>query len=108
MDCAKVCAAQPLRPLYLVFGVENYWGAWAGAKSNPVTFVAFVVKVVPPPLQGEGRCAARAQMRRAWIQACGMVADVRWPFRSGGEIEDGGGAATLPSCRSVRTEMKLC
>jgi hypothetical protein len=34
---------------FLVFGVENYWSAWAGAVSNPVTFVAFVVKVVPLP-----------------------------------------------------------
>jgi hypothetical protein len=89
---------------YLLFGVENFWGAWAGAVSNPVAFVAFVVEVVPPPLQGKGRCAARAQTRRAWIQACGMVADVWWPFRSGGKIEGGGGAATLPSCWSVRTE----
>ena len=87
---------------HLVFGVENYWGAWDGAVSNPVTFVAFVAKVVPPPLQGKGRCAARAQMHRAWIQACGMVANVWWPFRSGGKIEGGGIAATLPSCRSDR------
>jgi hypothetical protein len=58
----------------LVFGVKNQWGAWAGAVSNPVAFVAFVVKVVPPPLQGKGRHAARAQMLQAWIQACGMVA----------------------------------
>jgi hypothetical protein len=48
----------------LVFGVENYRGAWAGAMSNPVAFVAFVVEVVPPPLQGKGRRAARAKMRR--------------------------------------------
>jgi hypothetical protein len=48
----------------LVFGVENYWGAWAGAMSNPVAFVAFVVEVVPPPLQGKGKCAARAQTSR--------------------------------------------
>ncbi len=94
----------------MVFGVENNWGAWAGAVSNPVAFVAFVVEVVPPPLQGEGRRAAREQTRRAWIQACEMVADVWWPFRSGGEIEGGGGAATLPSCWSVRTEeiMRSC
>jgi hypothetical protein len=32
----------------LVFGVESYWGAWAGAVSNPVAFVAFVVQLVPP------------------------------------------------------------
>ncbi len=44
----------------MVFGVENYWGVWAGAVSNPDAFVAFVVKVVPPPLQGKGRHAARA------------------------------------------------
>ncbi len=89
------------------FGVENSWGAWAEAVSKPVafvTFVAFVVKVVPPPLQGKGRCAAKAQMHRVWIQACGMVANVWWPFRSGSKIEGGGGAATLPSCWSVRTE----
>jgi hypothetical protein len=48
----------------LVFGVENYWGAWAGAVSNPVAFVAFVVEVVPPPLRDEGRRAAGAQTRR--------------------------------------------
>ncbi len=48
----------------LIFGAENYWGAWAGAVSNPVAFVAFVVVVVPPPLQGKGRRAAMAQMRR--------------------------------------------
>ncbi len=82
--------------------MENYWGAWAGAVSNPVAFVAFVAEVVPPPLQGKSRRAARAQMRRAWIQACGMVANVWWPFRSGGKIEGGGIAATLPSCRSDR------
>ncbi len=69
------------------------------SRSNPVAFVAFVVEVVPPPLRGEGT-------RRAWIQACGMVAVVWWPFRSGGEVEGkgGGGAATLPSCRSVRKD----
>jgi len=83
----------------LVFGVENYWGAWAGAVSNPVAFVAFVVELVPPPLQGEGRRTARAQMCRAWIQAGGMVADVWWPFRRGGEAEGGGGVATLSSCK---------
>ncbi len=44
----------------MVFGVENYWGAWAGAVSNPIAFVAFVAEVVPPPLQGKGRHAARA------------------------------------------------
>jgi hypothetical protein len=60
----------------LVFGVENYWGAWAGAVSNSVAFVAFVVEVVPPPPRGKGRRAARAQTRRGWVQACGMVADV--------------------------------
>jgi hypothetical protein len=26
----------------LVFGVENYWGAWAGAVNDPIAFVAFV------------------------------------------------------------------
>jgi hypothetical protein len=94
---------------FLVFGVENYWGVWAGAVSNPVAFVAFVVKVIPPPLQDKGRCTARAQMRRAWIQACGMVADVWWPFRSGGKVKGRDKVATLPSCRSVRTEkMRLC
>jgi hypothetical protein len=61
---------------HLVFGVENYMGAWAGAMSNPIAFVTFVVKVVPPPLQGKGRRAARVQMHRAWIQDCGMVANV--------------------------------
>jgi hypothetical protein len=45
---------------FLVFGVENYWDVWAGAVSNPITFVAFFVDVVPPPLQGEGGRAARA------------------------------------------------
>ncbi len=49
----------------LVFGVENYWGAWAGAVSDPVTFVAFIVEVVPPPLQGMGRRASRALTHRA-------------------------------------------
>jgi hypothetical protein len=48
----------------LVFGVENYWGAWAWAVSRPVEFVTFVVDVVPPPLQGEGRRAAKAQMHQ--------------------------------------------
>ncbi len=91
----------------MVFGVENYWGAWVEAMSNPVAFVAFVVEVVPPPLQGKGRCAARAKTRRAWIQACGMVADVWWPFRSGGKIQGGVGVATLPSCRSVKTENEV-
>ncbi len=76
----------------------------SSAVSNPIAFVAFVVEVVPPPLRGKGRRAARAQMHRAWIQACGMVADVWWPFRSGGQVEGGGGAATLPYCWSVRTE----
>jgi hypothetical protein len=92
---------------HLVFGVENYWGAWAGAVSNPIACVAFVVKVVPPPLQGKGRCTARAQIRRAWIQDCGIVANVWWPFRSGGEIEGGGRVATLPSCWSIRTENEV-
>ncbi len=88
----------------MVFGVENYWGAWAGAMSNPVAFVAFVVEVVPPPLLGKGMRAARALTLRALVQACGMVADVWRPFRSGGKVEGGGKAATLPSCWSVSTE----
>jgi hypothetical protein len=56
----------------LVFGVENYWGAWAGAVCNPIAFFAFVVEVVPPPLQGKGRRAARAQTRRAWVLGLGL------------------------------------
>jgi hypothetical protein len=40
-------------------------------------------------LQGKGRRTARARM------ACGMVVNVRWPFRSGGEVEGGEGAATI-------------
>ena len=91
----------------MVFSVENYWGAWAGAMRKPVACVVFVVKVVPPPLQGKGRCAARAQTRRAWIQACRMVANVWWLFRSGSEIECGGGVATLSSCWNVRTENEV-
>ena len=91
----------------MTFGGENYWVAWAGAKSNPIAFVAFVVEVVPLLLQGKVRCAARMQMCRAWIQACGMVANVWWPFRSGSEIEGRGGAATLPYCWSVRTENEV-
>jgi hypothetical protein len=49
----------------LVFGVDNYWGAWAEAVSNPIAFVAFVVKVIPSPLQGKGRCKARVLRHRA-------------------------------------------
>jgi hypothetical protein len=48
----------------LVFDVENYWGAWAGAVSKPIAFVAFVVKVVPP-LRDKGGRAARALMHWA-------------------------------------------
>jgi hypothetical protein len=39
----------------------------------------------------------------------GMFANMWWLFRSGGEVEGGGGAVTLSSCWSVRTEkMRLC
>ncbi len=48
---------------FWVFGVENYWAAWAGAMSNPIAFVAFVVEVVPPHLQGKGGRTARALPR---------------------------------------------
>jgi hypothetical protein len=75
--------------------------------SNPIAFVAFVVEVVSPHLQGKGRCASRAQMRWARIQACGMVANVWGPFRCGGEIEGKGVEATLPSYCSVRTEHEV-
>jgi hypothetical protein len=38
-----------------------------------------------------------------------MVANIWWPFRRGGKVEGGGGAATLSSCQSVRTEkIGLC
>jgi hypothetical protein len=52
-----------------------------------------------PPLRDEGRHTAR--------EACGMVADVWWPFRSGGEFEGGGRAATLSSCQSVNRENEV-
>jgi hypothetical protein len=49
----------------LNFGVENYWGAWAGAMSNLIAFVAFIVEVVSPPLLGKGRCLAKVLTHRA-------------------------------------------
>jgi hypothetical protein len=41
------------------FWCGDFWVAWAGAVSNPVAFVTFVVEVVPPPLRGEGGRAGR-------------------------------------------------
>ena len=39
--------------------------------------------------------SASTPMCRAWVQACVMVADVWWPFRSGDGVDGRGGAATI-------------
>jgi hypothetical protein len=49
----------------LVFGVENYWGAWAGAVSIPVAFVAFVVELRWSLPLYEARAGAQQGRRRA-------------------------------------------
>ncbi len=47
----------------MVFGVENYWGAWAGTVSNPVTLLHLLSRWSLP--LNEARAGAQQGRRRA-------------------------------------------
>jgi hypothetical protein len=66
----------------LVFGVENYWGAWAGAMSNPVALLHLLLRWSLPLYEARAgaqqgrRHAGRGSMLGGWWLMCGGLSEV--------------------------------